>query len=449
MKRFGVNNNQYVVYATEQEEAKQVLLQELDRVDKIKEKMASMLTKDGQAYQNFMQNTSEENLNIYFTDATSPLLDDPNNRTEKGIVVQRSSVDGKITYTLAYRYPEINGQNADFRLAHEMGHLVLNPSNIKMQTYDPNTDTRQVTGLIRVPKGQENNPNAFYGSQIQENAINLLAELAIRGEHSADDIIKGNVDISEFNSYKKVDELVKLLAVSMRNDFDKEMSFEQLVENKLDSFMEHSDGTREPANTFFYGLLNDSSMIENEFDKYMGNGVYRDLDTYITSLHKTDNQEQFNLIFREAQGMIRDFANARMQQKYKEAVARDGENVPSLDGKVGMINEMTGMNLEHSNQELSVKQKLAQILQRNNALMRIPFLQRFVNKQLNVLPPAISEIREQTVKPVIKKTLSEQLAEDARKRNLNLGRRMSDPNKIAYMQRQMEQKVKSTDEEER
>ena len=318
-----------------------------------------------------------------------------------------------------------------------------------MQTYDPNTDTRQVTGLIRVPKGQENNPNAFYGSQIQENAINLLAELAIRGEHSADDIIKGNVDISEFNSYKKVDELVKLLAVSMRNDIDKEMSFEQLVENKLDSFMEHSDGTREPANTFFYGLLNDSSMIENEFDKYMGNGVYRDLDTYITSLHKTDNQEQFNLIFREAQGMIRDFANARMQQKYKEAVARDGENVPSLDGKVGMINEMTGMNLEHSNQELSVKQKLAQILQRNNALMRIPFLQRFVNKQLNVLPPAISEIREQTVKPVIKKTLSEQLAEDARKRNPNLGRRMSDPNKIAYMQRQMEQKVKSTDEEER
>ena len=296
MRRFGVNNNQYVVYANEQEEAKQILIQELDRVDKIKEKIASMLTKDGQAYQNFMENTSEENLNIYFTDVTSPLLDDPNNRTEKGIVVQKSSVDGKITYTLAYRYPEINGQNADFRLAHEMGHLVLNPSNIKMQTYDPNTDTRQVTGLIRVPKGQENNPNAFYGSQIQENAINLLAELAIRGEHSADDIIKGNVDVSEFNSYKKVDELVKLLAVSMRNDFDKEMSFEQLVENKLDSFIEHSDGTKEPANTFFYGLLNDSSMIENEFDKYMGKGAYRDLDTYITSLHRTNSQEQFNLV---------------------------------------------------------------------------------------------------------------------------------------------------------
>lgn len=110
---------------------------------------------------------------------------------------------------------------------------------------------------------------------------------------------------------------------------------------------------------------------------------------------------------------------------------------------------MTGVALEQNNQTLSVRHKLAQILQRNNILMKIPFLQKFVSKQLNVLPPAVSRIKEQTAKPVVKKTLSEQLAEDARKRNPNLGRRMSDPNKIAYMQRQMEQKMKSTDEEER
>ena len=49
----------------------------------------------------------------------------------------------------------------------------------------------------------------------------LIAELAVRGEHRADDIITGKVDVSEFNLYKKADDLVKLLAVSMRNDFDK------------------------------------------------------------------------------------------------------------------------------------------------------------------------------------------------------------------------------------
>ena len=119
----------------------------------------------------------------------------------------------------------------------------------------------------------------------------------------------------------------------MRNDFDKEMSFEQLVEQKIDSFIEHSDGTREPANTFFYGVLNDSSIIENEFDKYMGKGAWRDLDTFITNLHNPNiSKEQFNMVFKEAQEMITEFANTRFQDKYRETVVRNGGfNVPNLE----------------------------------------------------------------------------------------------------------------------
>lgn len=309
--------------------------------------MANLLSKDGIAMQNFMQNISAENLHIYFNDETSLIYDNPANATTKGEVRQRSNENGKFTYDLAYRYPEIQGHNADFRLAHEMGHLMLNPSNSRRQTYDKETDTRQVSGLMRVPKGQESNPNAIYGTRMQENAINLIAELAIRGEHSADDIMSGTVDVSEFNSYKKCDDLVKLLAVSMRNDFDNEMSFEQLVENKIDSFIEHSDGSKEPANTFFYGILNDSSMIENEFDKYMGKGTWRYLDTFITNLHNPNiSKEQFDMVFKEAGGMIVEFASARMYEKYKEAVVRNGQGVPSIDNKMNMIKEMTGNELE-------------------------------------------------------------------------------------------------------
>lgn len=189
MGRFTVGNGQYVVYAKDSEEARQVIRQELQRVDKIKGKMANLLSTDGTAMQNFMENTSEESLNIYFYDETSLIYDDPDNATTKGEVRTRNRENGKFTYDLAYRYPEIQGHNADFRLAHEMGHLLLNPSNIRMQTYDKQTDTRQVSGLIRVPRGQENNRNAFYGGRMQENAINLIAQLAIRGEHSADEII--------------------------------------------------------------------------------------------------------------------------------------------------------------------------------------------------------------------------------------------------------------------
>ena len=500
MGRFTVGNGKYVIYAKDSEQARQIISQELQRVDKIKEKMANLLSQDGTAMQNFMENTSEENLNIHFYDETSLIYDDPENATTKGEVRQRNGENGKFTYDLAYRYPEIQGHNADFRLAHEMGHLMLNPSNARMQTYDKETDTRQVSGLIRVPKGQEKNRSAYYGEQIQENAINLIASLAVRGEHSADDIMSGKVDVSEFNLYKKCDDLVKLLAVSMRNDFDNEMSFEQLVENKIDSFIEHSDGSKEPANTFFYGILNDSSIIENEFDKYMGKGAWRDLDTFITNLHNPNiSKEQFDMVFKEAQGMITEFASTRMQEKYKEAVARNGQGVPPIDNKMNMIKEMTGTELEQeqswqqatvgdniiqfpegysinefgeiirpareerqeqtqqttnvkqNESKLTLKQKVAQFLQRNNLFMNLSFVDKFVHRQLDVLPQARQDTKNPNTLTVdrTRESFINELTNFGQYRNLPPIQRMSDPERMAQMRRKMEQKEQSNDDNER
>lgn len=461
MGKFTVRNGQYVIFAKDVKQARKVISQELQRVDKIREKMANLLSQDGVAMQNFMENTSEENLNIYFYDETSLIYDDLKNATTKGEVRQRSNENGKFTYDLAYRYPEIQGNNADFRLAHEMGHLMLNPSNARRQTYDKETDTRQVSGLMRVPREQERNPNAIYGTRMQENAINLIAELAIRGEYSADDIMSGKVDVSEINLYKKCDDLVKLLAVSMRNDFENEMSFEQLVENKIDSFIEHSDGSKEPANTFFYGVLNDSSIIENEFDKYMGKGAWRDLDTFITNLHNTNiSKEQFDMVFKEAQGMIIEFANARMQEKYKEAVARNGQSVPTIANKINMINEMTGIELEQvqksidvqqTESKLTLKQKVAQFLQKNNLFMNLSFVDKFVHKQLDIFP-ARTEIVRQTnagIASRTRKNFINQLTNFGAYRNLPPIQRMSNPEKIAQMRREMEQKEQNNDDSER
>ena len=500
MGKFTVGNGQYVIYAKDSEQARKVISQELQRVDKIRAKMANLLSQDGIAMQNFMENTSEENLNIYFNDETSLIYDDPENATTKGEVRQRSNENGKFTYDLAYRYPEIQGHNADFRLAHELGHLMLNPSNARRQTYDKETDTRQVSGLMRVPRGQENNSNAIYGTRMQENAINLIAELAIRGEHSADDIMSGKVDVSEFNLYKKCDDLVKLLAVSMRNDFENEMSFEQLVENKIDSFIEHSDGRKEPANTFFYGVLNDSSIIENEFDKYMGKGAWRDLDTFITNLHNYNvSKEQFDMVFKEAQGMITEFANIRMQEKYKEAIVRNGQDVPTIDNKINMINEMTGIELEQeqfkeqtpvedniiqfpegysinefgeiirpareekqeqiqgttnvypNETKLSLKQRVAQFLQKNNLFMNLSFVDKFVHKQLDALPSPTLEIRETNTSTTnrTRESFINELTNFGAYRNLPPIQRMSDPERMAQMRRKMEQNQQSNDENER
>jgi len=82
MGKFTVGNGQYVIYAKDSGQARQVISQELQRVDKIREKMANLLSKDGIAMQNFMENTSEENLNIYFNDETSLIYDDPENNSK-------------------------------------------------------------------------------------------------------------------------------------------------------------------------------------------------------------------------------------------------------------------------------------------------------------------------------------------------------------------------------
>lgn len=499
MEKYVAGNGQYVIYAKDQQEARQVISQELKRFDEIKSKMVSLLSEDGKAKQNFLENTSKENLNIHFNNETSLIYDDPENATTKGEVRQRSFENGKFTYDLAYRYPDIQGHNADFRLAHEMGHLMLNPSNARMQTYDKETDTRQISGLIRVPKGQEKNRRAYYGEQIQENAINLIASLAVRGEHSANDIMSGKVDVSEFNLYKKCDDLVKLLAVSMRNDFDNEMSFEQLVENKIDSFIEHSDGSKEPANTFFYGVLNDSSMIENEFDKYMGKGAWRDLNQAFEQLYDQNiRKEKFDLVFKNAQGLIQEFANVRYLDKHKEAVTRNGRfnNIPNLTEKLEMIEKMTGRQfgrnediipqqedirmpegysinefgeiirpareekqeqvqesivVQPNESKLTLKQKVAQFLQKNNLFMNLSFVDKFVHKQLDILP-APTEIARQTNAVSSSKTREnfiKQLTNFGAYRNLPPIQRMSDPEKIAQMRRKMEQKEQNNDNSER
>ena len=360
---------------------------------------------------------------------------------------------------------------------------MLNASNSNRYVYDKETNTRHISGLIRRTEVDAQ----FYGKQMQENAINLLAELAIRGEHSADDIITGKVDISEFNSYKKADDLVKLLAVSMRNDYDKEMSFEELVNNKIDSFIEHSDGTKEPANTFFYGILNDSSIVENEFDKYMGKGAWKDLDTAIQQLHEGNiSQARFDNIFKTAQELISEFANVRMQEKYKEAMLRNGQNIPSLDNKIKMIKEMTGIEQEQQQtitrdnsiqlpegyiinefgeiirpaieengqqrqtqsqaqpqvktvEKLSLKQRVAQFLQKNNLFMNLSFVDKFVHRQLDVLPPATQEVRRTATVDRTRESFINMLTNNGEYRNLPPIQRMSDPERMAQMRRKMEQ----------
>ncbi len=240
-------------------------------------------------------------------------------------------------------------------------------------------------------------------------------------------------------------------------------------------------------------------MIENEFDKYMGKGAWRDLDTFITNLHNPNiSKEQFDMIFKEAQGMITEFANTRMQEKYKEAVARDGQSVPTITNKINMINEMIGIELEQeqfkeqtaikdniiqfpegysinkygeiirpareekqeqvqesvdvqpNESKLTLKQKLAQFLQKNNLFMNLSFVDKFVHKQLDILPVPKETTRQTNISSSrTRENFINQLTSFGAYRNLPPIQRMSDPERIAQMQRRMQQSQQSKDGNER
>lgn len=453
MGKFSFGNGQYVVYAPSEQEALQIIGQELKRFDNIKAMMANLLTENGQALENFSNNVSEDRLNIHFNDEQSAIYD--RDFSAKGEVRHQRDENGNALvdqeklykYELAYRYPEIAGHNADFRLAHEMGHLMLNASNPQRQGYDAESNSRQVSGLIR----RDEDTKQLYGTEMQENAINLIAQLAIRGDIKADDIIAGRVDLSEFNAYKRCDDLVKQLAVSMRNDFGNEMSFEQLAQSKLDTIITREDGTKVPANTFFYGILNDSSIIQNEFDKYMGKGAWRQVNEAFSELYKDNiSQEKFKQIFQATQDMIQEFANIRAQDKNRETSARTTIDIQNMEQQpeaarldeyplIRKANERNKIVENQNENKLTLKQRVAMFLQRNSIFMNVSFVENFVHQQLDILPPPTQETRPRTVNQERQDFLN-RLTNNGEYRNLPPIQRMSDPRKLEEMRRKMEQR---------
>lgn len=102
---------------------------------------------------------------------------------------------------------------------------------------------------------------------------------------------------------------------------------------------------------------------------------------------------------------------------------------------------------QQNENKLTIKQRIAQFLQKNDMLMNIPFVEKFVDKQLNVLPPP-SQQRTSTVNSS-REAFVNWLSNNGEYRNLPPIQRMSDPERMAQMQRRMQQAQQSTDDNER
>ena len=115
--------------------------------------------------------------------------------------------------------------------------------------------------------------------------------------------------------------------------------------------------------------------------------------------------------------------------------------------------------MQHSKNELSIKQKIAQFLQKNNLFMNMSFVEKFVHQQLELLPESTQNIREVAVDSdksketkTINKTREDfinQLTNFGAYRNLPPIQRMSDSQKLEEMRRKMEQHSKESYDLER
>lgn len=106
---------------------------------------------------------------------------------------------------------------------------------------------------------------------------------------------------------------------------------------------------------------------------------------------------------------------------------------------------------QQNENKLSLKQKVAQFLQKNNLFMNLSFVDKFVNKQLDVLPPARQDTRNPNALTIdrTKESFINELTNFGQYRNLPPIQRMSDPERIARMQRKMEENQQSNDDNER
>lgn len=92
----------------------------------------------------------------------------------------------------------------------------------------------------------------------------------------------------------------------------------------------------------------------------------------------------------------------------------------------------------------TLKQRVAQFLQKNNLFMNLSFVDKFVHKQLDILP----ESTETNATSSNRKNFINQLTNQGAYKNLPSSQRMSDPEKMAQIRRKMEQEGQKNDGEE-
>ena len=134
--------------------------------------------------------------------------------------------------------------------------------------------------------------------------------------------------------------------------------------------------------------------------------------------------------------------NIDMQPELPEvfSINKFGEIIrPAKQEKQGQMEQNPEPEQQQSENKLTLKQKVAQFLQRNNLFMDLSFVDEFVHKQLDVLPPATQEIRNTNSRAVSRnrEDFMNKLTNYGEYRRLPPIKGMSDPERLARMHEKM------------
>lgn len=121
---------------------------------------------------------------------------------------------------------------------------------------------------------------------------------------------------------------------------------------------------------------------------------------------------------------------------------------PAREEKQEQVQADNDVQPQPSENKLTLKQKVAQFLQKNNLFMNLSFVDKFVHKQLDILPSLVETPRETNTVTSnrTRENFINQLTNFGAYRNLPPVRRMSDPERMEQMRRKMEQNQHSNEE---
>lgn len=188
----------------------------------------------------------------------------------------------------------------------------------------------------------------------------------------------------------------------------------------------------------------------NEIAQYLTTPELK--SNFISAIQQLSQEmpEQSNIInFEEHRRNIGQVNETQIEMPEGYSINKFGEIIRPAREEQQELNQEN--NMQQDENKLSLKQRVAQFLQKNSLFMNLAFVDKFVHRQLDVLPPATQETRNTSTQTVnrTRESFINELTNFGAYRNLPPIQRMSDPERIARMQRKMEENQQSNDDNER